>query len=136
VYVVADSVEQAAEDLRRDWKVERLLTWATDHSPPRSRHLAAPRRDVDAALRGAGSWQSAMPSWLPSPPIRPPPSGAAERELDRLRRERADLETVGPLRQSLDLYVPVLDPCPILDLPQWQSRRPGPPMPDQKATQD
>jgi len=31
VYVVADSLQQAAEDLRREWKAERRLTWAIDH---------------------------------------------------------------------------------------------------------
>jgi hypothetical protein len=93
VYVVADSVEQAAEDLCREWKAERRLTWAIDHSPAPGRHVSAPRRDVDAALRRGRllAERHAILAAVPSDPsaaIR-----AAERELDALRRRRADLET-------------------------------------------
>ncbi len=93
VYVVADSVEQAAEDLRREWKAERRLTWAIDHSPAPGRNVATPQRDIDAALRRGRllAERRAIVAVVPSDPtaaIR-----AAERELDGLRRRRADLET-------------------------------------------
>jgi len=42
VYVVAGSVEQAREDLRREWKIERRLTWAIDRSPASDRTPAQP----------------------------------------------------------------------------------------------
>ena len=92
VYVVADSVEQAAEDLRREWKVERRLTWAIDHPAAIGRHAAKPRRDVDAAIRRGRllAERHAILAVVPADPtaaIR-----AAERELDGLRRRRADLE--------------------------------------------
>ena len=93
VYVVADSVEQAAEDLRREWKAERRLTWAIDYPPVPGRNVAAPTRDVDAALRRGRllAERHAILAAVPSDPtaaIR-----AAERELDGLCRRRADLET-------------------------------------------
>jgi ATP-dependent exoDNAse (exonuclease V) alpha subunit len=75
VYVVADSVEQAAEDLGREWRVERRVTWAIDHPAAAGRHDGTPSRDVDAALRRGRSWPSAMPSWPPFQPTRPMPSG-------------------------------------------------------------
>ena len=49
--VVADSTEQAAEDLRREWKAERRLTWAIDEPAAPGGHVAPPSRNVDAALR-------------------------------------------------------------------------------------
>ncbi len=92
VYVVADSAEQAAEDLRRNWKVERRLTWVIDR-PEATDRTAGRRRDVDAALRRGGllAERHAILASVPADPtaaIR-----AAELELDRLRRQRADLET-------------------------------------------
>jgi hypothetical protein len=93
VYVVADSVEQAVEDLRREWKAERRLTWAVDHSPALGRQVTTPSRDVDAALRRGRllAERHALLACVPADPtteIR-----AAERELDGLRRRRADLAT-------------------------------------------
>jgi hypothetical protein len=91
VYVVADSAEQAAEDLVREWKVERRLTWAIDRSPAPGRDPAT--RDLDAVLRRGQllAERHAVVGALPDDPsadIR-----TAERELDRLRRRRAELET-------------------------------------------
>jgi conjugative relaxase-like TrwC/TraI family protein len=93
VYVVADSVEQAVEDLRREWKSERRLTWAIDHAPSVGRPVATPSRDVDAALRRGRllAERHAILAVVPADPaaaIR-----TAERELGGLRRRRADLET-------------------------------------------
>jgi len=87
VYVVADSAEQAAEDLRREWKMERRLTWVID------RPTAGRPRDVDAALR-RGELLAERHATLAGVPADPSAAiRAAERELDRLRRRRADLET-------------------------------------------
>ena len=93
VYVVADSVEQAAEDLQRDWKVERRLTWVIDRSKGTDRHSAGRPRDVDAALR-RGELLAERHAILATVPADSTAAiRAAERELDRLRHRRADLET-------------------------------------------
>jgi hypothetical protein len=92
VYVVADSVEQAAEDLRREWKAERRLTWAIDRSPGIGRQ-STPQQHVDAALR-RGQLLAERHALLATVPADPSAAiRAAERELDGLRRRRADLET-------------------------------------------
>ncbi len=93
VYVVADSADQAAEDLRREWKVERRLTWVIDRSPATGHSAAARRWDVDAALR-RGELLAERHAILAAIPADPTTAiRAADRELDRLRRRRADLET-------------------------------------------
>ena len=55
VYAVADSVEQAAEDLRRSWAQERRIGWAIDQGTPSPGRgpEAAPDRAVSATLRHA-----------------------------------------------------------------------------------
>ena len=93
VYVVADSVEQAVEDLCREWKVEHRLTWVIDRSPATGRNPASPGHDVDAALR-RGELLAERHAILAA--VAADPTAAirdAERELDGLRRRRADLET-------------------------------------------
>ena len=93
VYVVADSVEQAAEDLRREWKVERRVSWAIDHPAATGRDVATAHRDVDTALR-RGRLLAERHAILAAVPTDPTAAiRAAERELDGLRRRRADLET-------------------------------------------
>jgi hypothetical protein len=93
VYVVADSVEQAAEDLCREWKVERRLTWVIDRSAATERRAAGRPRDVDAALR-RGELVAERHAILAAVPADPTAAiRAAERDLDRLRRRRADLQT-------------------------------------------
>jgi DNA repair exonuclease SbcCD ATPase subunit len=92
IYVVADSVEQAAEDLRREWSVERRLTWAIDQVPVAGRRLAAQRRDVESVLR-RGRLQAERRAMLAAVPADPTAAiRSTERELERLRRRRADLE--------------------------------------------
>ena len=91
VYLVADSVDQAAEDLAREWKVERRLTWVIDREPDTARR-ATVERDVDAALRRGRllAERHAILAAVPSDPtaaIR-----AADRELDGVRCRRVDLE--------------------------------------------
>jgi hypothetical protein len=93
IYAVADSIEQAAEDLRREWGVERRLTWVIDRSPATERRTAGRPRDVDAALR-RGELLAERHAILAAVPADATAAiRAAERELDRLRRRRADLET-------------------------------------------
>ncbi|MDP1803539.1 MAG: hypothetical protein Q8K72_00075 [Acidimicrobiales bacterium] len=93
VYMVADSVKQATEDLCRERKVERRLTWAIDRSPAAGRNVATPSRDVDAALR-RGRLLAERHALLAGVPADPTAAiRAGERELDGLRRRRADLET-------------------------------------------
>ena len=70
VYVVADSLEQAAEDLRREWKVERRLTWAIDRAPTIGR--TPPGRDVEAALR-RGELLAERHALLATVPVDPRP---------------------------------------------------------------
>jgi len=93
VYVVADSVEQAAENLQREWKVERRLTWVIDRpTAPDCRNAGRPR-DVDAALR-RGELLAERHAILAAVPADSTAAiRATESELDRLRRRRADLET-------------------------------------------
>ncbi|MDQ3643861.1 MAG: AAA family ATPase, partial [Actinomycetota bacterium] len=93
VYVVADSVEQAAEDLRREWKVERRLTWVIDRPTGTGRHTSGRPRDVDAALRRGELLAERHAILAVVPADSTAAIRAAERELDRLRRQRADLET-------------------------------------------
>jgi conjugative relaxase-like TrwC/TraI family protein len=93
VYVVADSVEQAAEDLRREWSVERRLAWVIDRPTATDGRTAGRPRDVDAALR-RGELLAERHAILAAVPADPTAAiRAAELELDRLRRRRADLET-------------------------------------------
>ena len=96
VYVVADSVEQATEDLRREWSAERRPAWAIDSGTPVTdpaavevnTRVAAPMR---AALRRARlvAKHDAIQAVIP-----PDPSAAiqaAELEHRRLQRQRNDL---------------------------------------------
>ncbi len=93
VYVVADNLDQAAEDLRREWKVERRLSWVIDRSPATGHSPAAPRRDVDAALR-RGQLLAERHAILAGVPADPTAAiRVTERELDGSRRRQADLET-------------------------------------------
>jgi hypothetical protein len=92
VYVVADSLEQAAEDLEQEWKVERRLSWVIDRTPATGRESTAVQRDVDAALR-RGQLRAERRAILAAVPADPTAAiRAAERELEGLRRRRADLE--------------------------------------------
>jgi len=97
VYVVADSVEQAAEDLGRGWKVERRLGWAIDAGTPArarapDRGLTPRRNTVDEVLRRGRllAERHAITAVMPEDPAAD--ILAAEGELDRLRRRREYLE--------------------------------------------
>jgi len=86
VYVVADSVEQAVDDLRRDWAAERRMTWAIDSGTPTTEPLAVEAdrrvaRPMRAALRRARlvAERAAVEAAIPPDPCA---------EITRLERQR------------------------------------------------
>ncbi|MDQ1429166.1 MAG: hypothetical protein QOK39_2642, partial [Acidimicrobiaceae bacterium] len=88
VYVVADNVDQAAEDLIRDWSVERRAIWAIDAGTPASDPLAVEADARAPTLMRTGlrrarliAEQAAVAAAIP-----PDPS----RDLDRVERQIAD----------------------------------------------
>lgn len=101
VYTVADSLEQAVEDLRRDWTMERRPTWVIDARPfPVDARLAGEREKsrIEAERRAAST-------------VRPPDPSAQIRELEQQRRKiterrrdlyaRPDLYADHPIRRAL-----------------------------------
>jgi len=98
VYVVADSLEQATEDLRREWGTDGRLSWVIDTGTPMtdpvaieaSRFVNRPMRD---ALRHGRlvAERDAILAVIPHDPsaeIR-----AAELQRSRLEKDRKDLAT-------------------------------------------
>jgi len=98
VYVVADSLEQATDDLRREWGTDRRLGWVLDTGTPMtdpaeieaSRFVTRPMRD---ALRHGRllAEREAILAVIPHDPsaeIR-----AAELQRSRLEKDRKDLAT-------------------------------------------
>ena len=96
VYVVADDVDQAREDLVREWSAERRPAWVIDSGTPAtdpaavdaSSRVARPMRDALrrghlAAERGAIA--AVIPA-NPSAELR-----TVEKDLARIRRQREDL---------------------------------------------
>lgn len=96
VYVVADSLEQAAEDLRWEWSAERRPTWVIDSGTPAidpaavelNSRVAPPMR---AALRRARLVAERNAIAAVIPPDRTPEIAAIERQLARLQDQRRDL---------------------------------------------
>ena len=99
VWVVADDLDQAAEDLRREWSSERTPTWAIDTGVPAPDELT---REIVANLTGEQKAQIAavahagtkiMANALTA--IRQPEVGAsladARSDLQQTQRARADL---------------------------------------------
>jgi len=100
VYVVADSVAQAADDLCREWNVERRLTWAIDAGTPararsRGRAQAPQRNTVDEALRRGRLLAERHAITAAMPADRGSHIRAVARDVDRLRRRREDLAVGG-----------------------------------------
>ena len=95
VYTVADSVEQAAEDLGRTWSPSRRIGWAIDQGTPAPGIDAEPVPDapaVSASLRHARlvAEREAVAAVVPSDP-----SSAFYRTrntVDRLQRKLEDLD--------------------------------------------
>jgi hypothetical protein len=96
VYAVADSVEQAVEDLGRVWSPSRRIGWAIDRGTPAPGIGAEPVPDapaVSASLRHARlvAEREAVAAVIPSDP-----SSAFYRTrntVDRLERKLEDLDT-------------------------------------------
>lgn len=79
VYVVADDVEQAAEDLVREWSAERRPAWVIDSGTPVTDPAA-----VEASLRVAKPMRDAL-------------------RRGRLVAERAAIAAVIPPEPSADI---------------------------------
>ena len=97
VWVVADDIDQAVEDLGRDWKADRRQRWAIDSGTP-----ATSPRDVElderapVAMRTAltrGRLQAERAAVAAAVPADPAPDlGSIQFERQRLRQQRLDLE--------------------------------------------
>ena len=106
VYVVADDVEQAREDLVREWSAERRLSWVIDSGNPvtdpaaveASSRVARPMRD--ALRRGRlVAERAAIAAVIPVDPRAE--IKATERQLARLQGQRRELATgTGPYRDG------------------------------------
>jgi ATP-dependent exoDNAse (exonuclease V) alpha subunit len=97
VHVVADDLDQAVEDLTRDWSADRRARWAIDSGTPAThpldveRHQAAPAT-IREALRLARLEAQRQATQAAIPPDRAPELRAAEIRLAALQRSRRDLE--------------------------------------------
>ncbi len=97
VHVVADDLDQAVEDLTRDWSADRRARWAIDTGTPAThpldveRHQAAPAT-IREALRLARLEAQRQATQAAIPPDRTPELHAAEVHLAALQRSRRDLE--------------------------------------------
>jgi hypothetical protein len=105
VYAVADSVDQAVDDLQRDWAHDRRIGWAIDTGTP-VRDGTAPlerRADrIDAALQRGRlrAERDAVAAAMPADPI--VDIRRVERELDQLRTRRDQLtHGLGPYADTL-----------------------------------
>ena len=98
VHVVADDLDQAAEDLRRDWTVDRRARWAIDSGTPATEPLTvegdpgAPA-GMRAALRHARLQAERHAITAAIPPDPSPQLAHIDRQLAELRRDRTHLLT-------------------------------------------
>jgi len=96
VYVVADSLDQAKEDLGREWSTDRRLGWVIDTGTPmtdpleaeRSPTVARPMRDALRRGRLAAEREAILAVAPPDPAAH---IRAAELQRRQLARERQDL---------------------------------------------
>ena len=98
VHVVADNLDQAAEDLLRDWTVDHRARWAIDSGTPATEPLAvehdgkAPAGMRDA-IRHARLRAERRAVAAAIPPDPSPEIAKLDRELGELRRDRTRLLT-------------------------------------------
>jgi hypothetical protein len=101
VWIVADDLAQAVDDLRRDWSIRRTPTWAIDRALPeiatlsRDRLLALPK-DQQSRLAALLHAQEAIGGAAIAGiglPDRAATLGQAQQALDTARQARADLDT-------------------------------------------
>ena len=96
VHVVADNIDQAAEDLTRDWAIDHRARWAIDSGTPATEPLAVEHHDqapagMRAALRHA-RLQAERDAVAAAIPVDPAPDLArVDQELAALRRQHTDL---------------------------------------------
>ena len=98
VHVVADSLDQAVEDLSRDWAVDRRARWAIDSGTPATDPHAVEHHDrapagMRAALRHARLQAERQAVAAAIPPDPTPELGKVERQVAELRRDRTNLLT-------------------------------------------
>jgi conjugative relaxase-like TrwC/TraI family protein len=98
VHVVADSFDQAVEDLTRDWTVDHRARWAIDSGTPASEPLAVEHHPDTpsgqrAALRHARLEAERRAVAAAIPPDRTGELWAAEQRLADLRQDRTDVPT-------------------------------------------
>lgn len=98
VHVVADSLDQAIEDLTRDWTIERRARWAIDSGTPATEPLAVEHHDrAPAEMRAAlgharlEAERRAVAAAIPPDPN--PELARVDRQLAELRRDRTNLLT-------------------------------------------
>jgi hypothetical protein len=98
VHVVADNIDQAAEDLTRDWSVDHRARWAIDSGTPATDPLAVEHHDqAPAGMRAAlhharlEAERSAVAAAIPEDPG--PELAKVEQQLAELRRDRTHLLT-------------------------------------------
>jgi hypothetical protein len=109
-WVVADDVEQAAEDLRRDWSSERTPTWAIDTGLPASgqltREAVTDLAEGDkmriAAVAHAETKIAARALAAIGLPAVAPSLAEARNSLRRTEQARADLAAGGGAYQLTD----------------------------------
>jgi conjugative relaxase-like TrwC/TraI family protein len=96
VHVVADTVDQAVEDLTRDWAVERRARWAIDSGTQATEPFAVEHHDRAPAGMRAALHHARVEAKRRAVAAAIPPDGRAElarleQQLRDLRRDRADL---------------------------------------------
>jgi hypothetical protein len=98
VHVVADSLDQAAEDLTRDWSVDHRSRWAIDSGAPATEALAVEHHEqAPAGMRAAlhharlQAERRAVAAAIPEDPS--PELAKVKRQLAELRRDRTHLLT-------------------------------------------
>jgi hypothetical protein len=100
IWTVADDVAQAVEDLNRDWSQRRAPTWAIDTGQPTTNKTGIDQPDRmrpehQARLAALLSAQSAIAAKALAEVRRPHQRTAIDQargQLERLRRQRADLD--------------------------------------------
>jgi hypothetical protein len=98
VHVVADDLEQAAEDLARDWAVDHRARWAIDSGTPATQPLAVEHHEaapvgMRAALRHARLEAERQAIAAAIPPDPRSDLANLDRQLAELRQDRAHLLT-------------------------------------------
>ena len=98
VHVVADTLDQAADDLTRDWSIDHRARWAIDSGTPATQALAVEHHDqAPAGMRAAlhharlEAERRAVASAIPDDPG--PELAKVEQQLAEVRRDRTHLLT-------------------------------------------